>query len=49
MIKVKCPDCFRDIEIEDDVKLYICRCGACAFDREVYSQNLKADRREELK
>lgn len=37
MIKVKCPDCFRNIEIDDDTQVYICRCGACAFDREEYN------------
>jgi hypothetical protein len=37
MLKVKCPDCFRECEIEEDVRLYICGCGGCAFDREEYN------------
>ena len=38
ILKVKCPDCHRDYEVEEDIKLIICKCGACAFDREEYDE-----------
>jgi hypothetical protein len=32
---VKCPNCKREIECENNSILVICKCGECAFDKEV--------------
>ena len=34
MIIKKCRDCFREHQIDDDIKLYICGCGGLVFDRD---------------
>jgi len=33
-MKAKCKDCFREHDIEADVKLVICGCGGLVFDRD---------------
>lgn len=34
MFKKKCMDCGRELEVDDDIVVYICKCGACAYEKE---------------